>query len=247
MKKLYLLILLVIISSAVFTREVPKLQGRINDYANILISADEANLENLLKQIEISTSSQIALLTIPSLEGENLESYSLKVAEQWGLGQKDRDNGILLLVAMQEKQIRLEIGYGLEPIMTDAKSGYIIREVIVPEFQKGNFYQGIASGLLMTGQIITKDYDISEEELAAYQKQQTKSKKPQLPVGFLIFLFMMVFGGLGRRRRGGLLPLLFLGSMLGGSRSSRSGGLGGFGGFSGGGGSFGGGGASGGW
>ena len=244
MKKLYLILLLAFIFSLNYSLEVPALKGRVNDYANILISGDEANLESLLRQIEENTSSQIALLTITSLQGENLESYSLRVAEQWGLGQKDRDNGILLLVAMQEKQIRLEVGYGLEPLITDAKSGYIIREIIVPEFQKGNFYQGIASGLLITGQIINNEYEISEEELASYKKQQNRSKKPQIPFGFLIFLFMIFFGGFGRRRRGGLLPLLFLGSMMGGGRSSRGGG---FGGFSGGGGGFGGGGASGGW
>ncbi len=246
MKKIHLILLIIIIFSSLFSLEVPRLKGRVNDYANILISGDEANLENLLKQIEEKTSSQIALLTIPSLEGEALEAYSIKVADQWGLGQKDRDNGILLLVAMQEKQLRLEVGYGLEPLITDAKSGYIIREIIVPEFKKGNYYQGIASGLLITGKIITNEYNISDEELAAYEKKQSKSKRPQIPFGFLIFLFMFFFGGLGRRRRGGLLPLLFLGSMMGGGSGHSSRGSG-FGGFSGGGGGFGGGGASGGW
>jgi uncharacterized protein len=247
MKKLITLLLAVLLTTSLFSLKVPKLKGRINDYANILIAGDEVNLENMLRQTEHNTSSQIVLLTIPSLEDENLESYSLKVAEQWQIGQGELDNGILLLIAIDEKQIRLEVGYGLESIITDVKAGYIIRNYIVPEFKKGNFYQGIANGLLITSQIINQEFDISDEELAKYQKDETKSKKPQLPIGFLIFLFMMLFGGIGRRRRGGLLPLLFLGSMLGGGRSSRSSGFGGFGGFSGGGGGFGGGGASGGW
>jgi len=244
MKKYVLLVLLISIFSSVISLEIPKLKGRINDYANILISADEANLENMLRHTEKNTSSQVVLLTIPSLEGENLESYSLKVAEAWQIGQKESDNGLLMLIAVQEKKIRIEVGYGLEHIITDAKSGYIIRTYIVPEFQKGNFYQGIANGLLVTSQIINQEFDISDEELAEFQKEESKSKKTQIPIGFLMFLFMMFFGGLGRRRRGGLLPLLFLGGMMGGGRSGRSGG---FGGFSGGGGGFGGGGASGGW
>jgi len=244
MKRIILILLIHTISISLFSLAVPQLKGRINDYANILISGDETNLDNMLRQTEQNTSAQIVLLTIPSLEGENLESYSMKVAEAWQIGQKKYDNGVLLLIAMQEKKIRLEVGYGLEHIITDAKSGYIIRKYIVPEFQKGELYQGIANGLLITSQIISQEFDISEEELAEFQEKQDKSKKPQIPIGFLIFLFMIFFGGLGRRKRGGLLPMLFLGSMLGGGSSGRSGG---FGGFSGGGGSFGGGGASGGW
>jgi len=247
MKKYIPLIVILLAVSSVLSLEVPRLKGRINDYANVLVSGDEANLENMLRHTEKNTSSQVVLLTIPSLEGETLETYSLKVAEAWQIGQEESDNGLLLLIAVQEKKIRIEVGYGLEHVITDAKSGYIIRNYIVPEFQKGNFYQGIADGLLITSQIINQEFDISDEELAKFQKDQKKGKKTQIPVGFLIFLFMMFFGGLGRRRRGGLLPLLFLGSMMGGGRSGRSSGFGGFGGFSGGGGGFGGGGASGGW
>jgi uncharacterized protein len=244
MKKISLIIIIALIASSAISLEVPKLKGRINDCANVLVSGDESNLENLLRQTELSTGAQIVLLTIPSLENENLESYALKVAEAWQIGQKESDTGLLFLIALQEKKIRMEVGYGLEPIITDAKSGYIIRKYMIPEFQKGNFYQGIANGLLITSQLINQEISISDEELAEFQKNQAKSQKPQIPVGFLIFLFLIFFGGLGRRRRGGLLPLLFLGSMMGGGHSGRSGG---FGGFSGGGGSFGGGGASGSW
>ena len=246
MRKITFLLLILFFSQTVFALNVPKLKGRINDYAGVLINNEEAKLEQILAEAESKTSSQVVLLTIPSLEGENLEDFSMRVVETWQIGQKEFDNGVLLLIAMKEKEIRIEVGYGLESILTDAKSGYIIRNFIVPKFKKNNFFQGITSGLAVITGIISEEFVITDEELAKYNKLEKQGRKTQIPVGLIVFIFMMLFGGLGRRRRGGLLPLIFLGSALGG-RSSRSGFGGGFGGFSGGGGSFGGGGASGGW
>ena len=248
MKKIILIsIIFVFILSALSSLEIPKLKGAVNDYADIINSKDEEKLEALLRDVETKTSSQVALLTISSLQGENLEDYSLRVAQTWKLGQKEFDNGVLLLVALSEKKIRIEVGYGLESIITDAKSGYIIRNHIVPEFKKGDYTGGITSGLLIISGLVTKEFEITDEELAKYNQQQKAGKKKQIPFGLIVFLFMFVFGGLGRRR-GGLFTALFLGSMLGGGRSRGGSSFGGgFGGFSGGGGGFGGGGASGGW
>ena len=249
MKKIIIIsTLFVFAASALFSLNVPKLKGAVNDYAGIINSNDEEKLEALLRDVEAKTSSQVALLTISSLQGENLEDYSLRVAQEWQLGQKEFDNGVLLLVAFSEKKIRIEVGYGLESIITDAKSGYIIRNYIVPAFKKGDFTSGITNGLLAISGLVTKEFEITDEQLARYNQQQKAGKQKQIPFGLIIFLFMFIFGGLGRRR-GGLFTALFLGSMLGGGSHSRSGSGfgGGFGGFSGGGGSFGGGGASGGW
>ena len=247
MKKLLLLILLVILVCQIFSLNVPKLKGRINDYAGILSSRQQAELESFLASQEAKTSSQIAVLIVSTLNGENLEDYSLKVAEKWKLGQKGFDNGVLLLIALSEKKIRIEVGYGLEHILTDAKSGYIIRNIIVPEFKKGNFYQGILKGLEAIGGLITNEFEITPEQLAKYRESQKKSSAASLPFGLIIFIFFLIISSSRRHRRGGLLPMIFLGSMLGG-RGGRSGSdFGGFGGFSGGGGGFGGGGASGGW
>ncbi|MCD6177640.1 MAG: TPM domain-containing protein [Candidatus Cloacimonetes bacterium] len=250
MKKIILIsILFVFSASALFSLDIPKLKGAVNDYANIINSKDEEKLEALLRDVEAKTSSQVALLTISSLQGENLEDYSLRVAQEWKLGQKEFDNGVLLLVAFNEKKIRIEVGYGLEAIITDSKSGYIIRNYIVPDFKQGNYTVGIANGLLAISGLVTKEFEITDEQLAKYNQQQKAGKLKQIPFGLIVFLFMFIFGGLGRgRRRGGLFTALFLGSMLGGGRSGNNSGFGGgFGGFSGGGGSFGGGGASGGW
>lgn len=249
MKKVMVILTLIICSVTLFALEVPKLKGTVNDYAGILSQEQEYQLESLLRETQKQTSSQVVLLTIPSLQGENLEDYSFRVAEKWQLGQKKLDNGVLLLVSMQEKKLRIEVGYGLEAIITDLKSGYIIRKIVVPEFKTGNFYQGISKGLVAITGLISNEFEISQAELAKYQQERNQSSG-HLPIGGIVFVIMIVLGSVGRRGRrgGGILPWLIVGSMLGGNRDHGGGfGGGGFGGFSGGGGSFGGGGASGGW
>jgi uncharacterized protein len=246
MKKIISILFLIILVSQLAALKVPKLKGHINDYGKVLSNTEERALENYLVKFENATSIQIALLTISSLQGENLEDFSMRVADKWKLGSKDKDNGVLLLISMQEKKLRIEVGYGLEGSLTDAKSGYIIRNYIVPGFKSGNFYKGISTGIGAVTGVLSDELNITDEQIAE-SKQKEESGRTGIPFGLLIFLFMIFFGGFGRGRRGGLLSALFLGSMLGGSGRSSGGGFGGFGGFSGGGGGFGGGGASGGW
>ncbi len=216
---------------------------RVNDLGGILSSSEEQSLSSYLTQIEEQTSAQVALLIIKSLEGENLEDYSLRILENWGkkkgLGQKDRDNGVLLLVALRDRKIRIEVGYGLEPILPDGKCGYIIRNLIAPAFKRGDYYGGLRAAVAKIGGVITREDDISEAELKKYRKQQKKKKGSGFPFGIIVFIIIIALNlmkGGGRGGRGG-------GIYWGGGGSSG----GGFGGFSGGGGSFGGGGASGGW
>lgn len=250
MKKTLTIIILSLLALQLFALKVPKLTGHVNDYANVLSSNEKSTLENFLIDFEKKTSSQVALLTIKSLEGENLEDYSIKVVDDWKLGRKGNDNGVLLLVSMQEKKMRIEVGYGVEGVLTDAKSSYVINNYIVPDFKKGDFYTGISTGIAAITGIISEDLTITEEQITQSRQKQKKSKG-QLPFGFIIFIFMMVFSRLGRGRgrggRGGLLTALFFSGLLNGGGSNRSGGGFSGGGFSGGGGGFGGGGASGGW
>jgi len=232
-----LFILVLIFSQFAYALNVPKLRSRINDYASILSQTEEKYLEKLLEEAENKTTSQFVLLTIPSLEGEVLEDFSIRVAESWKIGQKEFDNGVILLISIAEKKIRIEVGYGLESILTDAKCGYIIRNNIVPSFKKGDFYAGITQGLQSITAIVTREFDISPEELEKYKKSQ---KKSHIPIGFIIFIIiflLMIFRG-GKGRGGST----FWGGGFGGGSSSSGGG-----GFSSGGGSFGGGGSSGGW
>lgn len=251
MKKTLTIIILSLLALQLFALKVPKLKGHVNDYANVLSSNEKSTLENFLTEFEKKTSTQVALLTIESLQGENLEDYSIRVVDNWKLGQKDRDNGVLLLVSMQEKKMRIEVGYGVEGALTDAKSSYVINNYIVPDFKQGNFYTGISTGIAAITGIISEEFTITDEQITQ-SRQKRKKSKGQLPFGFIIFIFMMVFSRLGRGRgrggRGGLLTALFFSGLLNGGGSNRGGGGGfGGGGFSGGGGGFGGGGASGGW
>lgn len=247
MKKTIIILAFILLVSHAFALKVPHLKGHVNDYGNILSSSEESRLENYLSSFESTSSVQIVLLSIKSLEGQNLEDYSMRVADAWKLGNKEKDNGVLLLVSIQDKKLRIEVGYGLEGSLTDAKSGYIIRNYIVPGFKSGSYYDGIAAGMNAITGVISDQLEITDDQIAQSQRKQA-NKTPQIPFGLIIFVLMSIFGGFGRRRRGGLFTALFLGSMLGGGRG-RSGGFGGggFGGFSGGGGGFGGGGASGGW
>ena len=169
---------MLVCSQLVFSLDVPKMKGRINDYAGILSQSEEMQLDAMLASVEEQTSSQVALLTIPSLQGENLEDFSIQVVESegWQLGQKGLDNGVLLLVALKERKLRIEVGYGLESILTDFKCDYIIRKLIVGHFKKGNYFAGIHSGLQSVTGIIKKDFDITPEQLAKFKKEKKNAQ-----------------------------------------------------------------------
>ncbi len=232
------LFIVLLIGSTAAALGIPKPTGYINDQANIISPEVELKLEQFLKDFDKSDSTQISVLTIPTLDGESLEDYSLRVLESWGLGQKGKDNGTLLLVAKAEKKIRIEVGYGLEGRLTDLLAGRIVDNEISPRFKQGDFDGGIVSGVVGIAQAVRGEYTGTGK---------TKRKKKSSPLGFIFILFFLLplFGRIGghrssRYRRGGI----FLGGpFIGGG--GFGGGGGGFGGFGGGGG--GGGGASGGW
>jgi uncharacterized protein len=144
---LYLVSCVFLLACPVYALDVPKLQGYVNDYAGMISPPVRDKLTNELRAFEQTDSTQIVVLTVPSLEGEALEDYSIKVAEAWKIGQKNKDNGAILLVAKQEKKIRIEVGRGLEGKLTDLMSGRIIDLVIKPRFKSGDFDGGFAAGI----------------------------------------------------------------------------------------------------
>ena len=127
--------------------EVPPLRGRVNDLAGILHEDQLHKLENKLAQFERDTSHQVAVLTISSLQGESIEDFSIRVAESWRLGQKGIDNGVILIIAPNDRKLRIEVGYGLEGVLPDVIANQIIREVIVPHFRNADFAAGIDGGI----------------------------------------------------------------------------------------------------
>jgi uncharacterized protein len=142
---LFLLFLFLPVQAAAL--EVPALQGYVNDYAGLISPEAKAKLANDLRAFEQSDSTQVVILTIPSLEGEDLEGFSIRVATTWKIGRKTRDNGVLLLVAKQERKIRIEVGKGLEGVLTDLLSGRIIDLVIKPNFKRGDYSGGLVAGV----------------------------------------------------------------------------------------------------
>lgn len=239
-----------IISSSIFALEVPALKSRVNDYANIINKNDEAELENYLSSLEDSTGAQVAVLTIPSLKGEDIASFSMKVVEKWKLGKKGEDNGALLLVALNEHDVRIEVGYGLEGKLTDAKCGLILRNVIIPQFKNGDYSKGIVKGIQNMGGLISDNADLVSKSVSEEQTGSDAIVALFFIIVWLIFIFIVVASKTTRRRGryiGGVyIPPVhhvnhsnFGGNSFGGGFSG--------GGFHGGGGGFGGGGASGHW
>lgn len=251
-----------LISAPLFAVSVPALKGRVNDYAKIIRDSDEHEIEEYLATLEQNTGIQIAVLTMPSLEGEDIASFGIKVADKWQLGDKEKDNGALLLVAYEEHDLRIEVGDGLEGSLTDAKCGLILRNVIVPEFKNGNYSAGIKKGVMNMGGIVSGDESAVSRSVREGEKSSSSSDLiPAFICVIWLFLFMSAISAgtrRGRRRgryyhNGNTMAWIAAdaalrsmmrnsgGSNLGGSHSHSSGS---FGGFSGGGGHFSGGGAS---
>ena len=138
---------------------VPELKGHVNDNANLLSPETRQLLEHQLRQVASQDSSQVILLTITSLGKENLEQYALKVAETWAIGYQQFDNGVLLLVAVNDRKIRIETGYGLEGVLTDLVAGRIISNLMVPEFRKKRFDQGVTNGVAAIIATVKGEFD----------------------------------------------------------------------------------------
>jgi uncharacterized protein len=238
-----------VLTTAASALEVPPLEGRVNDRAHLLSPRTEERLTATLEAYENKTGHQLAILTVPTLEGDPIEDFSIRVVEAWKLGRKGQDDGVLLLVAAKDKKMRIEVGYGLEGDLTDLEAGRIVNDIMAPLFRQGDFDGGI---LAAVGAILaqTGAEGLVPEQAAQPQRQSGHRRAGgSLPV-ILFVLTMLLVPMFGRRRwrRGGGI-IFFGGGFGGGYRGGGGFGGGGFGGggFSGGGGGFGGGGASGGW
>ncbi len=170
---LALILALFTFSSTAFALDVPPLRGHVNDYAAMLSPAAVQGLEADLTAFERSDSTQIVVLTIPTLEGETLEDFSIKVAEAWRIGQKKIDNGVILLIAKQERKIRIEVGRGLEGKLTDLVSGRIIRGEIAPRFKAGDIDGGIKAGVAAIMAVAKGEYSANPRDIGHRQKEHS--------------------------------------------------------------------------
>jgi len=236
-----------------FAAEIPAIPADpVVDLAGIIDDAVETKINRYLRELERKTTAQMAILTVKSLEGQTIEEFSLAIAhDRWKLGQKDKDNGVLLAVALNARKYRIEVGYGLEAILPDSLVGSIGREYLVPYFKRGDYSRGIYTATLAIANKIASDAGVKISGMPAMQKTDPVKKRNQAsgPFGKIISLvFFLIMLILFIKNPRFFLTLLLLSSM-GGRRGHWGGSGGGFGGggFGGGGGGFGGGGASGGW
>jgi len=240
--------------------QFPALSGRVVDQANLLTPEVEADLTARLQGLEDATTDQVVVVTLDNLQGYDIADYGYQLGRHWGIGQATakaapgveseaggqfKNNGVLLIVAPNERKVRIEVGYGLEPVLTDAYTSLIIQNAILPSFREGDYQGGIVKGVDEIVAQLSADRGTAIQKAQAAQ-QQTVQKGERIPawVIIVIILFFLIFGR-------GWLPFLILDSLFrgGGGGGWSGGGGGGFGGggFSGGGGSFGGGGSSGSW
>ncbi|MFA6540834.1 MAG: TPM domain-containing protein [Bacteroidota bacterium] len=225
--------------------DVPSIKDPVTDLTNTLSPEQYQLLRSQILQFEDSTSNQLVLVMIPTLDGGEIRDYGIQVLEQNKIGQKGKDNGILLLVVKDDRKVSIEVGYGLEGVLTDAVCNQIIRNEILPQFRDGNYYEGVSSAVASIV-LVTKG------EYAADRKSKRKqSDWFSVIITFIIIISFISFFGRGRRQslssRGA--NAIWWGGGLGGGGSNWNsfGGGGGGGGWSAGGGSFGGGGSSGSW
>lgn len=243
----------------------PALTGRVVDDAQLLTPQQEQALTGKLALLEQQTGDQLVVVTLPSLQDQEIEDFGYQLGRHWGIGQKENDGGALLIVAPNERKVRIEVGYGLEGVMTDAYSSLIIRNDILPAFRQGDYAAGILAGTDAIIAQLTADPAEAQARAEAAKSAAGQSEKPVIPAIVILMVFAFIFFSMvgaaagGKKRRGGrgdgLSPILIWAASEAlkdrdrGGRGGGWGGGGGFGGggFGGGGGGFGGGGASGGW
>lgn len=268
LRALLLMLALLIVPQLASAQTFPPLSGRVVDAANLLSTAQKQQLEALSTDVGNVAQRQFVVATIPDLQGYPIEDYGYKLGREWKIGQKDANNGIILIVAPNERKVRIEVGYGLEPIMTDALSQAIIDQQILPRFRAGDMAGGIVAGAQAIAEQMKAPPEAAEARVkAAAAAPQAARSSGSSSDGFVAIFWIVILlfivlpivfrGARGSKYRGGRGPVVLWGPGLGGGWGSggsssgwSSGGSdwgGGGGGFSGGGGSFGGGGASGSW
>jgi uncharacterized protein len=199
--------LVILLPVSLHALDVPKLQGYVNDYGVMISAPTREKLENELRALEQTDSNQIVILTIPSLEGEALEDFSIKVAEAWKIGQKTKDNGVILLVAKQERKIRIEVGRGLEGRLTDLMSGRIMDLVMKPRFKRGDFDGGFMAG-------VSALIDATRGEFKSegdHRRQKHDSFSSMVSILLFSGIIMLIFGSISRILGGVAGAVMFAG------------------------------------
>jgi len=171
--------------------EPPIVHSHVTDLAGVLSAADLASLDGTLAAYEQSSTNQLVVLIVPSLQGESIEDFSLKVAVANKIGQKGKDNGALLLVSIQDRKLRFEVGYGLEGTLTDAMTSMIIRDIIAPEFREQNYAKGITDGMQAAIKTVSGEFTAPPTQARRYQKRSNRWSTG----GVILFIVIMIIMG----------------------------------------------------
>ena len=248
---LFVLRALLLTPFAAYAQTFPALTGRVVDAANIIPADQEARLTQKLEALETQSRRQLVVATLPSLEGYEISDYGYRLGRNWGIGAKDRNDGALLIVAPNERKLRIEVGYGLEGILTDGLSSIIIQQTVVPKFKAGDMAGGIEAGT----DALIRQLTLPDAEARKVAAQAQARPEAEIDLGTIVFILFIVFFFIlplirtlrgGKRYHGGGVGPVVIWPGSGGGFGGGGGGFGG-GGFGGGGGSFGGGGSSGSW
>jgi len=201
----------------------------VEDRAGIISSSVEAALNGYFQELEQKTGVQMVILTVDSTKGVPIEEYAIDKATRWGLGQKGKDNGLLMVVAAKDRKYRIEVGYGLEPILPDSYCGTVARRHMVPRFKKGDYSGGIYVATLVLIDRVAKAYNVTLSGMPKLQRLESRRAHAGgiLPFVFFILLISLLFTPHSR----GFMGMLFLSALLGGSWGGRYGSSGGFGSF----------------
>lgn len=174
--------------------EIPQLQARVNDYAHLLSFDTAKNLEQKLADFEKETSTQVVLLTMPTLAGDSIENFSIRLADKWQIGQKGRDNGVILLLAQEERQLRIEVGDGLQGVLPDITAARIIRNIMAPSLAAGDYDKGLSDGLFAIMQAVKGEFT------ADLQNSQNSSNTESLmPMLFAGMMFLSIAARISRK------------------------------------------------
>ena len=181
-----------LISAGVSAQQFPEPVGKVNDFANLLRTEDRTSIEELLAGLERDTTAEVALVTVRSLEGQPLEEYANRLFLEWGIGKKGRDNGVLILVARDDREIRIEVGYGLEGVLPDGLAGAVIRETFVPRFRDGRYREGLIEGAARVADIVRRNETVTAEQRAALDRAEAEAAQ-----SWVVAAFLSIFVGFG--------------------------------------------------
>ena len=172
--------------------DIPKPLGAVNDFAEVLSVEQEATLTALLGQLEKETTAEVAVATVTTLDGMSVEEFASRMFAEWGIGRRGTDNGVLVLVAPSQREMRIEVGYGLEGVLPDGLAGEVIRANFLPSFRDGDFGAGIVSGTRRLAGIITRNQVLTAEEVAALQRPDNPAA-----AAWIMTAFLAIFVGVG--------------------------------------------------